>query len=158
LVDALRRHFRERLLPHVAQTSSRTEPPSWFHEIVSKLEIIIHNDVLAADALLLEAVYRHATSMDRDPQNHDLADHEKLHWLIIVFRTWLMPQMESLSARSDDLRRDLILLDLGLSCAAGMVADRLPFKGFDSVNSLEFRQWLAKHNAQPATINCAVVQ
>ena len=50
-------------------------------------------------------------------------------------------------AGDDDARRTWILVYAGILVAKGMIADNLIFKGFDSINDLEFRQWLAGHTA-----------
>jgi uncharacterized protein with NAD-binding domain and iron-sulfur cluster len=48
---------------------------------------------------------------------------------------------------NDLLRRLFIVCDLGLTTLIGMLADGVPFKGFDCINDVDFRDWLRSHGA-----------
>ena len=161
IMDALRGHFHQRVAQHVSQSAS-AEPsnvkPSWWEEVTSHIETAVELGVLFTNAALLDVAYSHAAAMDKDPQKHTDNERENLHWLIRVFHRWITLEIRALSAKTDDLRRDMILLDLGLAIVEGMIADDVCRLGLDSLNSLEYRQWLRKYNATEDTVNSAVVQ
>lgn len=58
------------------------------------------------------------------------------------------------------LRRLGELADLVVSCCLGIVADRLLIdpRGFGAIDDLDFRDWLRRHGARPATLESALVR
>lgn len=63
-------------------------------------------------------------------------------------------------AVSDSLpdRRFFVVLDLGLSVIAGILQDQLLSKGFESADGDDFKEWIAKHGAEPVTVSSAPVE
>lgn len=59
---------------------------------------------------------------------------------------------------SDELRRLYLCLDLGLAIAIGMLVDDVLARGFETINDVEFRAWLACHGAQPISVDSAPVR
>lgn len=57
-----------------------------------------------------------------------------------------------------NLRRDWILLQLGLTVAKGILEDRILFEGFGVIDKYDFREWLEKHGAKPDVSWCVQVQ
>ena len=60
-------------------------------------------------------------------------------------------------ADPDEARRLTIFFDLGLSVIRGIVVDDIMDKGFDSIDHLEFKDWLRMHNAAAESIDSALV-
>ncbi len=58
----------------------------------------------------------------------------------------------------DDLRRLLILADIGLATTKGILGDGVLFHGFSAIDGIEWRAWLAKHGASPAAVSSAFVR
>lgn len=58
----------------------------------------------------------------------------------------------------DDLRRAIILLDLGRVVIRGILRDRLIVRGFSAINDEDFTDWLARHGALSITLRSAVVR
>lgn len=57
------------------------------------------------------------------------------------------------------LRRTWHLIDLVTSCLQGMVVDGLlSGQGYERIDHLDFRQWLARHGAAPATLSSPIVR
>ncbi|WP_225737461.1 NAD(P)-binding protein [Dyella acidiphila] len=59
---------------------------------------------------------------------------------------------------SDDWRRLYMAMDLSLAVGIGMLADDVVSKGFEIINGIDFRSWLASHGAQPVSVNGAPVR
>jgi uncharacterized protein with NAD-binding domain and iron-sulfur cluster len=59
-----------------------------------------------------------------------------------------------------DLERNLILADLGLTVSIGIASDLLPDpeQGFNSIDRLDFREWLSSHGALGVSVSSAVVR
>lgn len=62
------------------------------------------------------------------------------------------------AAWPDELRRLCICVDLALAAAIGMLADGVLTHGFEAINAVEFRDWLAHHGALPMSIDSAPVR
>jgi uncharacterized protein with NAD-binding domain and iron-sulfur cluster len=57
------------------------------------------------------------------------------------------------------LRRTWQLVDLVTACLQGMVVDGLlSGQGYERIDHLDFRQWLARHGAAPETLNSPIVR
>ncbi|GLQ50601.1 NAD(P)-binding protein [Dyella flava] len=58
----------------------------------------------------------------------------------------------------DDWRRLYMAMDLSLAVGIGMLADDVVSKGFEVINNLDFRVWLARHGAQSVSVDGAPVR
>ena len=58
----------------------------------------------------------------------------------------------------DDARRMMIFFDLGLAILRGIIVDDVMANGFESIDHVEFREWLRSHNARPETIDSALIK
>ncbi len=105
------------------------------------------------------------TSILQEYLNHNIADSlpqpETLETISRMVRQargllrQLYPDPESLG---DDLRRALIDADLAHTTTIGIIADRVLFRGFDSIDDRDFRQWLQDHEAGSQTLVSAPVR
>jgi uncharacterized protein with NAD-binding domain and iron-sulfur cluster len=74
---------------------------------------------------------------------------------------WLLAQVRDHSWRrhvcdhlgEDAIRHSFSELDMMLTSMIGILRDELLWNGFDSIDDLDFRDWLAKHGAQPTTLD-----
>ncbi len=67
-------------------------------------------------------------------------------------------QVDDLLANDDELRRLWILLDLGMACTRGMAVDRALLRGFDALDSEDFRDWMRRHGASEQAVQSALVR
>lgn len=58
----------------------------------------------------------------------------------------------------DDWRRLYMAMDLSLAIGIGMLADDVVGQGFEVINDIDFRVWLARHGAQPVSVDGAPVR
>jgi uncharacterized protein with NAD-binding domain and iron-sulfur cluster len=58
----------------------------------------------------------------------------------------------------DDWRRLYMAMDLSLAVGIGMLVDDVVSKGFEVINHIDFRVWLARHGAQPVSVDGAPVR
>lgn len=58
---------------------------------------------------------------------------------------------------ADDARRLRIFFDLSLAVLRGIIVDDIIANGFDSIDHLEFKDWLRRHNARPESVDSAIV-
>lgn len=110
-----------------------------------------------AAADLLGAAHRLVRAMHPHPERHHATDH---HWLLHLIGEAVRGVEERLEPGtevSDDLRRLLLLLDFGAATVRGLLVDGVLFRGFEAIDDVEWRTWLARHGARPATIDSAVV-
>lgn len=85
--------------------------------------------------------------------------HRFLHAALVAIKTWLAGHVEDLLDENHELRRLYISIDLGLAILTGMLEDDVFEKGFNSINHIEFREWLLSHGANPdITVNAAPVR
>ncbi|MCG8316371.1 MAG: NAD(P)-binding protein [Pseudomonadales bacterium] len=72
---------------------------------------------------------------------------------------WIDDIVVNYLENNDDIRRLYILIDLGVTALLGIVKDQLSTKGFDTINYLDFREWMAKHGANKhITVNSAPIR
>ncbi|RYH12245.1 NAD(P)-binding protein [Tropicimonas sp. IMCC6043] len=64
----------------------------------------------------------------------------------------------STAEMSADMRKAYLILDLGGAALRGMIADDVLLEGFESIDGEEISQWLARHGAQPETIDSPLVR
>ena len=64
------------------------------------------------------------------------------------FRNWLWRRVEPDIEADPIIRRMFILLDFGLAHVIGILADDLIICGVDSVDHLDYREWLRQHGAR----------
>ena len=57
----------------------------------------------------------------------------------------------------DDGRRLKIFFDLSLAILRGIIVDDIIANGFDSIDHLEFKDWLRRHNARSESVDSAIV-
>ena len=64
------------------------------------------------------------------------------------------------AAKTRLISRYSIVADLGLSAIIGVARDILPWgkRGFERINVYDFREWLRRHGAMRATLECAPVR
>ncbi|HEU0220884.1 MAG TPA: NAD(P)-binding protein [Paracoccaceae bacterium] len=105
----------------------------------------------------------HALSdvLPRDTEAHDRKDQAALTLLTRQIQRDLSDSRQDLIARdalSDELRRAHVMVDLGAASLRGMLADELFLKGFEAIDGEEISAWLARHGAQPESIDSALVR
>jgi uncharacterized protein with NAD-binding domain and iron-sulfur cluster len=85
---------------------------------------------------------------------------EAAHWrnvileLLDLFEQLLKPFAEAF----DSLRRIVILLELGLAIAKGILEDGVLWDGYDAINQYDFVEWLIKHGCSESAANSAAVR
>jgi uncharacterized protein with NAD-binding domain and iron-sulfur cluster len=103
----------------------------------------------------LHAAHHHVKRLPDDPTRHSHADHKLLVWLLRQFRTWLKDHWREESKIATEIRRALIILDLGVSIAIGMVCDKLiiPPVDYFKIDGVRFEDWLMQHGADKESAN-----
>jgi uncharacterized protein with NAD-binding domain and iron-sulfur cluster len=75
---------------------------------------------------------------------------------------WLSAMIAAWGDGSDTLdpeepRRIRIFFDLSLAILRGILVDNIIKEGFGSIDHLEFKDWLRRHNASPESVDAAVI-
>jgi uncharacterized protein with NAD-binding domain and iron-sulfur cluster len=66
---------------------------------------------------------------------------------------WLKGKLESVIDGNDELRRLYIVVEYLLALVRGTIADNIFEKGFDSIDGVNFSDWLQKHGASMLTVS-----
>ena len=66
-------------------------------------------------------------------------------------RRWLYERLPPPHLRSDYVRRAWTAIDLGCAVLTGIIRDEVLTRGFEAINQLDFRQWLAQYAHTPTT-------
>jgi uncharacterized protein with NAD-binding domain and iron-sulfur cluster len=103
----------------------------------------------------LHLAHYHAKRLPDDANRHGEADHKLLKWLLRNFIAWLKDHWREESKIATEIRRALILLDLGVAVVIGMLEDRLvkPPVDYFKIDNLRFEEWLEKHGASHESAN-----
>ncbi len=93
----------------------------------------------------------------------DSVDHGVVLESLIHIKDWIDDLIEDILGdildNNDEIRRLYILIDLALTSLKGMYEDDIFEKGFNSINNLDFRDWLRKHGAnEEFTVQSAPVR
>ena len=106
---------------------------------------------------ILRAASRFAGSLDPDPGEHLARDHHDLLFLVAEAETRFAARRAA-SPDDDGLRRLALIFNIAHATIRGMIDDGVIFFGFDVIDGVEWRDWLAKHGATPETIDSALVR
>lgn len=111
---------------------------------------------LDASRVLRDTAWQRAVLTDAEAAVDDELTRLLAHLQILLHDA---PQLlEPPTEWPDDLRRLYLCIDLGLAIALGMLADEVLEQGFEVINDSEFRTWLARYGALPATVDSAPVR
>jgi len=70
----------------------------------------------------------------------------------------LLGEPVPLDRLEDDLRRDAIMLDLGIATVRGLLADDVLLRGFDALDGEDIRAWYRRHGARDETLQSAPIR
>ncbi len=134
-------------------------PGSWLHELAQRVSQDV--DALADDVTAcLDALHGCAKLLSAAPRQG--GDHALQSAALRGLREWLSHRFGDRAqdrGAADALRRLYICADLAISALIGMFEDGVFTHGFDVINGEDFRQWLARHGANPVlTVDSAPVR
>jgi len=109
----------------------------------------------AAPASHLHHLARFARGLPKDTRKHPEAGHRALLYLLAAAVGELQGGYAQVAAAGDLARRLFNMLDLGLACIKGMIADKVMLEGFDVIDQYEISDWLARHGAHPQSLDSA---
>lgn len=156
LLHALHIHGKEALPADLHAAISGTSPRSWLGRLLEKIGLLaerVVEDVEAAGLHLVRDLIQRAAAHPDPSAAQDL-----LHQAIAVFERFLTRAGAAINSRLDRmidndietipiLRRLLSLLELGFYMLKGIIVDDVARKGFDQLDHLDLREWLASHGA-----------
>ncbi|OUS29252.1 hypothetical protein A9Q99_09065 [Gammaproteobacteria bacterium 45_16_T64] len=89
----------------------------------------------------------------------DEAEQILFHDSLKHLKDWIDDLIEDILEDNAEIRHLYILIDLALAALTGMHDDKIFERGFDSINDMDFRDWLRKHGAnEEFTVNSAPVR
>jgi len=77
---------------------------------------------------------------------------------LVQYLDWLWQRVEDKIEKDEEARRLWITVNLILSNVRGIIRDEIAIKGFESIDDLDYREWIAKHGASEITVNSGLVQ
>jgi uncharacterized protein with NAD-binding domain and iron-sulfur cluster len=134
------------------------DKPAWWDGVIGSIGAAI--GAVAIDSLgsLLESAHALAHTLDKDPRRHSPVEQQAIPWILEKFLDRLWSSVEGKIESDDTARRMWIGLDLGAAIVSGMIRDGLIFHGFDFIDDLELREWLASHGASKVSLDSALVR
>lgn len=118
----------------------------WLDELASLQGAAVQGNDAARSYRLLSALAR---TMSDDSRKHQQHQHTLLARALEGMRARVRATYRGFAASGDDLRRLRISLETGTTVLKGLFADAVFIKGFDSVNGIDLRSWLASHGGDP---------
>jgi uncharacterized protein with NAD-binding domain and iron-sulfur cluster len=133
-------------------------PDDWLHRLATHLGDAVEH--LTADVReAASALQKFSAGLSRDSAGHDTAQRGLMKHSLLALRAWLHDAVAAQLAFSDTLRRAYICLDLAWTMLIGMLEDGVFEHGFDVINDIDLKAWLAKHGANPhVTVDSAPVR
>lgn len=122
----------------------------WIGRWLDELARLQHIDVQAIGAArsyrLLSALAR---TMPDDSRKHQQHQHTLLAQALEGMRTRVRATWGGDANASEDLKRLRVCLETGATVLKGLFADGVFINGFDTVNGIDLRAWLARHGGDP---------
>lgn len=148
-----------KILPFLAKDLERefkwpAKKPDWWDGLVDDLDHEFQFPVFAGEMQSLELA--HALAKHRKKSAAVPADHDHFQYfaeLVGRFRDWLWENVVSPDLDNDRRRVYFTMFDTMASVFIGIVKDELIAKGIDSINELEFKEWLTEQGAKPITLS-----
>lgn len=104
------------------------------------------------------AVHAHACTMPDRASAHDPAQVATLQGMILDAQTVGQAHLDADTGSSDARRRMLLLADCCMAVAHGLIADGVFENGYDSLDEVEFTEWLRRNGAHPATLTSTLLR
>ncbi|MGZ8339811.1 MAG: NAD(P)-binding protein [Telluria sp.] len=118
----------------------------WLDELASLQGAALQGNEAARSYRLLAALAR---TLPDDSRKHPMRQHALLAQALEGMRTRLRNGYREFAPSSEDLRRVRISLDIGSTVLKGLFAEGVFIKGFDTINGIDLRAWLALHGGDP---------
>lgn len=96
--------------------------------------------------------------LPESPAEHDAGSHHLLAWLLRRLRDRAWELLHPFVPTEPWAYELWVSIDLAGSMAAGFLADGLLFHGHESIDHLDFRQWLERNGANSVTLESGPVQ
>lgn len=84
--------------------------------------------------------------------------HGELLDMIERLDKWIYGAIGHLLSENFEAKKFFLLYDIGKATMRGFLADDILNKGLNSVNNLDYREWLTKHGANQITVNSVLVR
>lgn len=127
-----------------------TRGPTVVHEAV---------EIVECELLLREARER-AARLRANPSRHTTEDASAVIDAMHGSRDRLLKHLEERIERDDEARRLFFIMDTGLTCIAGILAEvpHVSAHAFDALDKYDLREFMAKHGADPRTVQSAIIR
>ncbi len=142
----------ERFVSRIVERATLFEILASEHEPGTPPPLASHS----ADDILVTA-RKFARTLPPDPAEHLARDHHDLLYLVSEAGQRLA-ERRAAAPEDDGLRRLALLLDLAHATIRGVLEDGVIFRGFDAIDGIDWRDWLAKNGATTETIDSALVR
>lgn len=114
--------------------------PDWATRRLWKFESLVWRN-------LLKTVHRIAKWLPDDPLQRDAKREQALALMLRGFRRLVREVLRHHVPQNARARRIYVVTDLLTTVAIGVLEDQLLHEGFETVDHLEFREWLLQHGA-----------
>lgn len=118
----------------------------WLDELAGMQGVAVQGNDAARSYRLLSALAR---TMPDDSSKHQQHQHTLVAQALEGMRARVRATCRELAPGGDDLRRLRTGLEIGSTVLKGLFADGVFIKGFDTVNGIDLRAWLARHGGDP---------
>ena len=153
------------------------QAPEWVSALISKLSpdpqklgavdhARGHGSVLSPSppapthpvSLLASHVLKLLGALEDYPRVQNTLVRHAIAWLIeaLMGLAWLLLGGQANS--NFEIHKLWVCINLAGSAAAGIIADAIPTKGWDSIDGLDLRAWLKKHGANSVTLDSGLIR
>jgi uncharacterized protein with NAD-binding domain and iron-sulfur cluster len=138
--------------PHAQEKTAPLPPehqtPDWIHAISGA--VVARTPHAASE--LLDRARAIAKALPPDPAQHPSSHHHAIVWLIQAFMKVVWFFVKDDVDQSELAKKTWVGVNLSGSAISGMIDDGVFFKGWNSIDTLDWRAWLAKHGANDTTL------
>jgi uncharacterized protein with NAD-binding domain and iron-sulfur cluster len=127
-------------------------------ELVEWVAGLLRGSLLTVAAVLLQAMYFLEEVLKKLKSTPLVADQVFQLATAIVVQTRKL--LSDAVAIDPELRHKTEILDIVMTIAVGLFNDRVMFEkgGFDTINEIDYREWLGQHGATPSAIQSQFIQ
>jgi uncharacterized protein with NAD-binding domain and iron-sulfur cluster len=132
--------------------------PDFLEPTLQRVRALLGRNRNPTGAALLNLVQDIVNELPDEPTEADAVILGALAETFQLLIRWIEGVLRPLLVHNPDAMLDAVILQNAAVFAAGLINDRIIFKGFDAVDDVELCDWMRKHGASEDVVQSGVIQ
>lgn len=158
LIEFLHYQYQQSDLTSVISSNKdETVSTDFVDRIISYIKFKVEKSTISKSSLLLGVAKTFANSLDDNVLINDRKSCIFILDLLSHFKEWLWNTIKNTIYENDEIRHLWYATDLGFTMIRGIICDEIYLNGFDSIDHLDFKEWIQLHGASDITTNSPII-